>query len=72
MDVFGLAIVALYGIGILLLLVLSVLWIIALIDCLTRRFDDPMVKLIWVVVIIFTHGLGAILYYIFGRAQAGR
>ena len=70
MDPVGLGIAIVWGGLILLVVVLSILWIIALVDCLLRPFRDPMVKLIWVLVIIFTHGLGAILYYLFGRSQA--
>jgi len=38
-----------------------VFWIWMLIDCLTRKkFED---KLVWVLVILFLHVIGAILYY---------
>ena len=53
----------------LIALVASVFWIIALIDCLGRQFAEPMDKLIWVLVILFTHGLGALIYWFVGRPQ---
>ena len=45
------------GIGVLVF----IFWIWMLIDCLARKkFED---KLIWVIVILFLHVIGAILYY---------
>jgi len=70
MDAITVGVLAAYGGIVLLALLLSVLWVVALVDCLLRRFNDPTLELVWVVVIIFTHALGAILYYIFGRGQA--
>jgi prolipoprotein diacylglyceryltransferase len=38
-----------------------IFWIWMLIDCLSReKFED---KLVWVLVIIFLHVIGAVLYY---------
>lgn len=47
----------------LILLVASfVFWLLMLIDCLRRKnFSD---KLVWVLVIIFLHLFGAVLYYL--------
>ena len=47
-------------------------WIWALVDCLTREFHDPLYKIMWVVVIIFLHFLGALLYVLIGRSQGYR
>ena len=46
-----------------------ILWIYALVDCLTKPNEN---KLVWVVVIIFLNVLGAILYLIIGREQSVR
>src|SRR3990167_3570823 len=47
-----------------------ILWIIALIHAATNKnFKDSNSKLIWVLIIIFTNGIGAILYLLFGRPK---
>ncbi len=40
-----------------------IFWLWMLIDCLKRRMDK-FDKLIWILVLIFLHILGAILYYL--------
>jgi Phospholipase_D-nuclease N-terminal len=54
-----------------LLIVLAsfILWIYALIDVARRQFADSTTKLIWLLVVIFLHGLGAIIYLLVGRQQ---
>ncbi|MGA2053514.1 MAG: PLD nuclease N-terminal domain-containing protein [Opitutales bacterium] len=42
-------------------------WIIALVDCLSNEPTEGNDKLIWALVIIFLHFLGALLYYIVRR-----
>jgi hypothetical protein len=50
------------------------LWIFALVDCI-RVEDDAMyrsgTKLIWILVIIFTQVIGAIIYLAVGRPERG-
>ena len=46
-------------IGVLLL----IFWIWMLIDCLKRDFRKDVEKIVWVLVIIFLHVLGAAIYY---------
>ena len=48
---------------------LSVFWIIELIDVIRREFPDPNTKILWLLVILFTHTLGAIIYYFAGKPQ---
>jgi len=50
-------------------LAVVILWIYAIVDILRRQFRDSIIKLIWVLVIIFLPLLGAILYLIIGRQQ---
>jgi len=48
-----------------------IIWIIALIHAATNKnFKDSNSKLIWVLIIIFTHVVGAILYLLFGRPRS--
>ncbi|MEI6327200.1 MAG: PLD nuclease N-terminal domain-containing protein [Candidatus Roizmanbacteria bacterium] len=42
-------------------------WVWMLIDCIRRDFND---KLLWVVVLLFGQGLGAILYYFMVKKKA--
>lgn len=52
-----------------LVLLPTLFWLVELVDVLRRRFPNPTVKLIWVLVVIFTHFVGALVYYIVGRKQ---
>ena len=41
----------------------SLFWIRMLSDALNRKFENENDKIAWVLVITFTHGVGAMLYY---------
>ena len=47
----------------------TLFWVVMLVDVVRRRFADPTIKLIWVLVVIFTHFVGALVYYVVGRKQ---
>lgn len=48
----------------------TIVWLIALIHAATNaNFKDSTSKLIWVLIIIFTNGIGGILYLLFGRPK---
>ena len=47
----------------------SVFWVVMLVDVVQRRFADSTTKLIWVLVVISTHFVGALVYYVVGRKQ---
>ncbi len=47
----------------------SVLWIWMLIEILTKETDEGNTRLIWALVIIFTHWLGAIIYLLVRRQE---
>ena len=59
----------LYGFFILLGLASFVFWIVEIIDVARREFRDQNTKLIWLLVVILGHGIGAIVYYFAGRPQ---
>ena len=42
----------------------TILWIFALVDLLTKSRLDGTEKIVWLLVIIFLHWLGALLYFI--------
>src|SRR5580658_8451147 len=50
-------------------LALTVFWILALVDVIRRQFSDPNMKIVWVLVILFAQGIGAIIYFVVGRKQ---
>ncbi len=47
----------------------TVFWIWMLVDCATKESDEGNNKLVWIIVIIFTHFLGALIYYLVRRPQ---
>lgn len=70
---FGVILVALVWIvGATLTLASFVFWIWALVDCLRREFREPLYKVMWVLVILFGHFVGALLYLLIGREQGYR
>ena len=38
-------------------------WLVMLIDCLKRDFRKDIEKVVWVLVLVFLHLLGALVYY---------
>ena len=45
----------------------TVFWIWMLVDCLTKESSEGNDKIIWALVILLTHFLGALIYYIARR-----
>ena len=50
----------------------SVLWIWMLIDCAANEPSEGMDKLVWILVILFTHLLGALIYLLVRRPERRR
>lgn len=46
---------------------LSIFWVVEIIDVLRREFNDTTMKIVWLLVVVFLHGLGAIIYYFVGK-----
>ena len=44
-------------------------WIWMLVECVTRESSEGNDKLVWVLVIIFTHWIGALIYLIVRRPK---
>ena len=59
-------------IGILLTLAASIFWVWMLVDAIINPTLKDIEKLIWVLVVLFTHFLGAILYFLLVRGQRNR
>lgn len=47
----------------------TVFWVWALVDCATKEPATGNDKVIWILVIVFTHLLGALIYYLVRRPQ---
>lgn len=61
-----------FFIGLMILLVLAffalvifafVFWIMMIVDCAKRKFKTDSDKIVWILVIIFTQIIGALIYY---------
>ena len=59
----------LFLVPLVVVLVATVFWIWMLIDCLTQEPSEGNDKLIWTLVIIFTHGVGALIYLLVRRPE---
>lgn len=53
----------------LLSIIVSVLWLVALVDILKSDFKDGLTKIIWLALVVFLPFLGSILYFFIGRDQ---
>jgi hypothetical protein len=66
---------AAFGLGpseMIILLVIGLLflfWLWMLIDCLKNPALQGAEKIVWVLVIVFLHSLGALLYFFMGRSK---
>ena len=47
----------------------TIFWIWMLIDCATKELDEGNNKIVWIIVIILTHFLGALIYFLVRRPQ---
>lgn len=62
------------GGGIIFLLILavtSIFWLWMLIDCVGNASINGTEKLVWVLVILFLHFVGALIYFFVGRGSKG-
>ena len=50
----------------------TVLWIWMLIDCATNEPSEGSDKIVWILVILFTHVLGALIYLLVRRPERKR
>ena len=54
-----------FGLAIIIIgLALLIFWIWAIIDCAKRNFRNDLEKIIWILIIIFTSWVGALVYFI--------
>ena len=53
-------------------LLLLAFWVWMLVDCATKESSHGNDKVIWILVIIFTHWIGALIYYLVRRPERKR
>ncbi|ADI73288.1 hypothetical protein Metev_0364 [Methanohalobium evestigatum Z-7303] len=61
-----------YPINVLIAIIFALLfafWLWVLVDCATREPSQDNDKLVWVIIIVFTHFIGALLYYFIRRPK---
>ena len=56
-----------FGLSGILSFAATIFWIVMLVDAIRRDFSDSTMKIVWVLVIVFTHFVGALVYYFIGR-----
>jgi hypothetical protein len=47
----------------------TILWVWMIVDCATKEKSDGNEKLIWILVILLTHWIGALIYLLMRRPQ---
>ena len=47
----------------------SILWIWTVIDCATKEPSEGNDKIVWIIVIVFTHWIGSLIYIFVRRPQ---
>jgi len=52
-----------FGVG----LLGTIFWIVEIVACATKESNEGNTKIVWLLIILFTHLLGAALYYLIRR-----
>jgi len=47
----------------------SVFWVLMIIECATKEPAEGNDELVWILIIVFTHWIGALVYYFVRRPQ---
>jgi len=50
----------------------TIFWVFAIIDCATKETDTGNTKIVWIIIIVFTHLIGALLYTFVRRPERQR
>lgn len=53
-------------------LALLVFWVWMLVDCATKEPSQGNDKIVWILIIVFTHWIGALIYFLVRRPQRKR
>lgn len=63
----GIFAVLLWIFAVVIALIATVFWIVEIVDVARREFRDPTMKVVWVLIIILTHFIGALIYFFIGK-----
>jgi cytochrome c oxidase assembly factor CtaG len=55
--------VALFGVG------GTIFWTVMIIECATKEPDTGNTKIVWIIIVVFTHIIGACIYYFVRRPE---
>lgn len=47
-------------------------WIVMLIECATKEADTGNTKIVWIIILVFTHIIGALIYFFVRRPERVR
>ena len=50
----------------------TVFWIVMLIECATKEADTGNTKVVWIIILVFTHIIGALIYFFVRRPERVR
>jgi hypothetical protein len=50
----------------------TIFWIAMIIECATKEPDSGNNKIVWIIILVFTHFIGALLYYFVRRPERYR
>lgn len=64
-GIFALFPLAIFAVG----LLATIFWIWMLVDCATNEPSEGNDKIIWILVIVLAHGIGALIYFLARRPQ---
>lgn len=62
-------VVGFHGLDLIIILLISVFWLWMLVDCILNKSLNGTKKVLWFLLILFTHIIGAILYALLGRSS---
>jgi len=68
-DAFFGLVFALWGLLLISGLLGTIFWIVELVDVARREFPDSNTKVLWLLVVLLSHGIGALVYYFVGKRQ---
>ena len=50
----------------------TIFWIFMIVECATKEADTGNTKIVWIIIVVFTHIIGALLYYFVRRPERRR
>lgn len=50
----------------------TIFWILMIVECATKEADTGNTKIVWIIILVFTHIIGALLYYFVRRPERQR